>query len=490
MENHATRPEVVGAREAGLGMPRRFSATLGIDMLYVAAPVRHPHDRVRARRAAADRRPPAAAAILTATLTALGLALVGGRGIAWRARRPHRPARPRHRGRRRSATGAATSRRRGSTTATTSSASVARALDDSVQELGAPAGRAGARSRRMAAILAGMIEGVIVVDPQGRLQLVNDAARGDAEARRRCRSAATTSRPSGIRRSRIWSTAALARRRAGVGRALAAARCVADHHRARRADGTGGAAHGVVLVLHDITDLRRADQIRRDFVANVSHELRTPLTAIRGYVEALSEGDTSPEETQRFLDIIMRHTLRMERLVKDLLRLARLDAGQEDARDRAVRRPRGCVHVGGRRPAPALDARAAAAWRSTIAADAATVPRRSRQAARRAAQSGREREHLRDRSRRRSGLAAATRRTIASRSPCSDEGPGIPEEDLCARVRALLSRRQVARARPGRHRPRPRDRQAPGRAARRQGDASANRPDGGARFTIELLPAG
>jgi len=64
-------------------------------------------------------------------------------------------------------------------------------------------------------------------------------------------------------------------------------------------------------------------------VANVSHELRTPLTAIRGYVEALSERDADPDESPRFLEIIMRHTLRMERLVKDLLRLARLDAGQE-----------------------------------------------------------------------------------------------------------------------------------------------------------------
>jgi two-component system phosphate regulon sensor histidine kinase PhoR len=86
---------------------------------------------------------------------------------------------------------------------------------------------------------------------------------------------------------------------------------------------------GAVLVLHDITSLRRADQIRRDFVANVSHELRTPLTAVRGYVEALLDTRESPENQQRFLEIISRHTLRMERLVKDLLRLARLDAGQE-----------------------------------------------------------------------------------------------------------------------------------------------------------------
>jgi two-component system phosphate regulon sensor histidine kinase PhoR len=81
-------------------------------------------------------------------------------------------------------------------------------------------------------------------------------------------------------------------------------------------------------VLHDITELRRADQIRRDFVANVSHELRTPLTAIRGYVEALADG-VSAEDSQRFLEIIARHAQRMERLVSDLLRLARLDAGQE-----------------------------------------------------------------------------------------------------------------------------------------------------------------
>src|SRR5262249_59273430 len=96
-----------------------------------------------------------------------------------------------------------------------------------------------------------------------------------------------------------------------------------------RAAETAGADPGVVLVLHDNPELKRGDQIRRDFVAKVSHEVRTPLTAIRGYVEALSEEDADVDESRHFLDIIMRHTLRMERLVKDLLRLARLDAGQE-----------------------------------------------------------------------------------------------------------------------------------------------------------------
>ena len=85
-----------------------------------------------------------------------------------------------------------------------------------------------------------------------------------------------------------------------------------------------------MLVLHDVTDYRRSEQIRQDFVANVSHELRTPLTAIRGSIDALSgESDVSIQQ-HRFLDIISRHSRRMERLVADLLRLARLDAGKEE----------------------------------------------------------------------------------------------------------------------------------------------------------------
>ena len=110
--------------------------------------------------------------------------------------------------------------------------------------------------------------------------------------------------------------------------ALQLCRATVAHHHGARLTGCWRRSRAV-LVLHDITDLRRADQIRRDFVANVSHELRTPLTAIRGYVEALSETDTSPEDSRAFLAIIARHSERMERLVKDLLRLARLDAGQE-----------------------------------------------------------------------------------------------------------------------------------------------------------------
>ena len=178
----------------------------------------------------------------------------------------------------------------------------------------------------MAAILSGMVEGVLVVDRQGRLQLVNRAAQHMLRVES---SAAGRPYLEVIRHPDIAAqlTGALHGEEIGT-QELTLAR---DPGRTllTRAAPVSGPGGGAVLVLHDITDLRRADQIRRDFVANVSHELRTPLTAIRGYVEALLDGPADAESTRKFLEIIARHSTRMERLVKDLLRLARLDAKQE-----------------------------------------------------------------------------------------------------------------------------------------------------------------
>ncbi len=326
MENHATRPEVVQARESGSGLSRRASTTLGEDMLYVALPTTHPTVAfVRVALPLTSIRAQLTG-ILTPTLTALGLALLGGiviagilagrigqrvRAIAWVAQRY----------------------RQGDLTpprldyGDDELGIVARALDDSVHELGNRIQELERDRGRIAAILAGMVEGVIVVDHAGRLQLVNTAAQemlriDDAPIGRHYLET--------IRHPAITDlvTATL------DGRAPASLEFTPPRDNSRTIIGraapvTAGWPHGVVVVLHDVTELKRADRIRRDFVANVSHELRTPLTAIRGYVEALSEGDTSPDETGRFFEIIMRHAQRMERLVQDLLRLARLDAGQE-----------------------------------------------------------------------------------------------------------------------------------------------------------------
>ena len=204
--------------------------------------------------------------------------------------------------------------------------SVARAMDQAVQELGRRVEHLERDRARMEAILSSMIEGVLVVNEQGRLQLVNEAARRILKLEKESvgRSYVEAIRHPGIAHH--------------IGRALAGeetgeleltvARDV-PRTLVARVTPVIAAGRGAVLVMHDITELRKADQVRRDFVANVSHELRTPLTAIKGYAEALIDDGDDPDAREKFLDIIHRHATRMERLVKDLLRLARLDAGQE-----------------------------------------------------------------------------------------------------------------------------------------------------------------
>ena len=199
-------------------------------------------------------------------------------------------------------------------------------MDQAMHELGRRVDSLERDRARMEAILASMVEGVLVVNEQGRLQLVNDAARRILK----------------LEKGSIDHSYVEAIRHPGIvehiGRALAGEETeglelsvTRDTTRTlvARVAPVVTAGRGAVLVLHDITELRKADLVRRDFVANVSHELRTPLTAIKGYAEALLDDPDDADAREKFLDIIHRHATRMERLVKDLLRLARLDAGQE-----------------------------------------------------------------------------------------------------------------------------------------------------------------
>src|SRR5262249_39920192 len=84
---------------------------------------------------------------------------------------------------------------------------------------------------------------------------------------------------------------------------------------------------GALLVLHDVTALRRLEIVRRDFVANVSHELKTPLTSISGYAETLVHDHTDADTTRRFLSVILANARRMQRLVDGLLDLSRIESG-------------------------------------------------------------------------------------------------------------------------------------------------------------------
>jgi len=92
----------------------------------------------------------------------------------------------------------------------------------------------------------------------------------------------------------------------------------------------GGNILGVVAVFHDVTEIRRLEKVRMEFVANVSHELRTPLTSIKGFVETLKRGAIDERENAvNFLDIIERHTDRLNQLITDLLDLSRVETGKK-----------------------------------------------------------------------------------------------------------------------------------------------------------------
>ncbi len=326
MENHAQRPEIAEAsRRHSEVLIRRYSTTTEYDTLYAAIPIAHPSVAFVRLSLPLTEIAQQQRAILLIALGGVGTALPVAALLAWLLSAPlARRVTSIAELARRYASGDMTRPARGY--GEDELGEVARALDGAIQELGRRVNELAHDRRHLRAILAGMVEGVIVIDAQGRLVMANGAARtmlklDDSATGRRYQE--------WMRQPELFAELAMALKGeapAGVEFVLArdpSRTCVA------RAAPAGAPEGGAVLVLHDISDLRRADRVRRDFVANVSHELRTPLTAIRGYVEALIDDPPPPDESRRFLEIIARHTDRMERLVKDLLRLARLDAGQE-----------------------------------------------------------------------------------------------------------------------------------------------------------------
>ena len=325
LQNHARRPEILAATTGREVLLRRYSTTTEYDTLYAVIRIDHPSMAYVRLSLPLTEIAGQQYAVVWLVAAAVLLSLPVAAVAAWVVTAPLG---------RRVETIAAIARRYADGDLTRPSAgygddelgAVARALDGAAQQLGRRLSELAHDRRHLGAILAGMVEGVLVLDRQGRLLMANDAARAmlklDAGAMGR-------RYQEWMRQPELFAQVAQAlagESPGGVEFVLArdpSRTCVA------RAAPGGEPEGGAILVLHDISDLRRADRVRRDFVANVSHELRTPLTAIRGYVEALLDDPPAPDESRRFLEIIARHTSRMERLVKDLLRLARLDAGQE-----------------------------------------------------------------------------------------------------------------------------------------------------------------
>jgi two-component system phosphate regulon sensor histidine kinase PhoR len=332
MENHRGRPEVRDALSSGAGTSIRRSATVQRDLLYAAVAVRHQGRLVgiaRVARAlatveahAAELRRGVAVALLVAFLLTAILSTLLSVPLARHLREIMDTARQ-------FAAGNLAARIRAQRS--DELGELAQILNHSADQLQERLTENARERARTEAVVSAMDDGVLAVDHRGIVLLANDTLRRHLDLRD----------PVGRHYLEVV-------RQREVGNVLqevlrTGERCAIEVELLQlRRDfsliavtfpGAGGTPHGAVLTFHDITERRRLERIRRDFVANASHELRTPLTSIRGFVEALEDGAVAePPTAERFLGKIRTHADRMAALVEDLLELSRLEAGERPPR--------------------------------------------------------------------------------------------------------------------------------------------------------------
>ncbi|MFT4112103.1 ATP-binding protein [Silvibacterium sp.] len=208
---------------------------------------------------------------------------------------------------------------------------VARALDMTAARLEASFHALETKQRELAALLDSMQEAVIAVDAAGRISWSNVVMQRIAPGATRQGQALVHA----VRDPEVLKCVqvALESRELASGKATSVA--PARVYDVNAAPTPGG---GAVAVLHDVSEIERAEKMRRDFVANVSHELRTPLTSISGYVETLLEDPMElPPHAREFMAIILRNATRMNRLTEDLLALASVESSDYKLKLRPVK---------------------------------------------------------------------------------------------------------------------------------------------------------
>ncbi|MDP3277540.1 MAG: ATP-binding protein [Deltaproteobacteria bacterium] len=345
--SHNDRPEVRQARALGLGIATHESETLRRAFVYVARRVERPHGAWIVRlaiepMALADEQ----ATLQRMLLLALLVALVGGAILAPIA--SHWVAAPV-----RDLTDSARGMVHDLSVRTRSTAQdevgeLARTLDELADELSLSMSTLRDERDRLATILDAMLEGVLVTDEQGVVIVANRALR---EMFLRTKDAAKGRSPGDAMDSRLLQEAideaASEQRRTAVEIAIEGVRpriVAASIAPLQSQHGAGGRA--IVAVLSDVTELRRLESMRRDFVANVSHELRTPIAAVRAATETLLTGALeSPTFAREFVGMIERHAERLRRLVEDLLELSRIEAKELELRPELLDLSLECEHA-------------------------------------------------------------------------------------------------------------------------------------------------
>jgi len=328
MENHATRPEVAEALAKGNGHALRYSRTVKRDLLYFAQAIPQPDAGFVVLRLAVPieevilgfsrfRRDFLAGAVISLALT-VGIAYLWARRITLPLRQMAGFAKSAAQG---ELTGRLPVRSRDEL------GELAGALNAMAADLDGTLHRLEAEGQRIRAIMESMAEGLLVIDARGHISLINPAAEVLLGLKRE---AALGQTPlEAVRSHELDDLFKAAAKREGA----VSAEITLIYPRRRILAGTAvairdatGALQGTVAALRDITQLKRLEDVRMEFVLNVSHELRTPVTAIRGYAETLLEGGLEDrKEARKFLEIIHRHAERLRRLLNELLDLSNIE---------------------------------------------------------------------------------------------------------------------------------------------------------------------
>lgn len=314
MYNHSSRPEVVQALEGRLGRSVRYSPDLKVEMIYVAIPVladgrtlgiiRYSHASQDMNRLVNTLK---SRIILVSALVAaisLLISLIGAHILA-------RPILDLQRAATRIAEGDFTTRVVSSTQ--DELRDLAEGFNQMAEQLRQSFSEVSRKKEELQSIIASMSEGLLLVDREGKVLLHNESARriiGDELL-------------NGKYYWEVLRSTFLQELLARQGDACLTAEITLNGRVYRCSASSLPSETATVLILHDITALRRMEQIKRDLVVNVSHELNTPLTAIKGFTETLLED--AGEKHHEYLTIIRRHTDRLINIVKDLLTLSELE---------------------------------------------------------------------------------------------------------------------------------------------------------------------
>jgi two-component system phosphate regulon sensor histidine kinase PhoR len=327
VENHSTRPEVKAAFAAGRGSSMRFSDTVRRRFLYVAVPFYRAGRAVGTVRLA---RPLTEVDEAIAHLRGLVLAASGvGLFVAvlmssLAAHWMSRTVRELTLAAQRMAAGDLDSRTR--LAGQDEVAELGRALDRVAGNLAAALGELRSERDLLSSVLQGMREGVLLLDRQGRVALANPALR---EMLLLGADVVGKSPLELIRNADLKRMIDQARTATEVVSGELELGDIKPRRLLVHASALPGEPGGLLAVFVDVTDLRRLETMRRDFVANVSHELRTPITAVRSAAETLRRArEAQPELADELIEIIERQAQRLQHLVEDLLDLARIESRQ------------------------------------------------------------------------------------------------------------------------------------------------------------------